>query len=239
MNARLGLGFGLGVVAIIVVATASCTDDESSSRPDAGADATSSPDVGTTNSDASADVIVPSDSGSPPDAKSDAADAEAGPSPTCLTGGNPLPGVTGTGTCTDPFVIDMYSIAEGTIVSYTTAAGAGTAIDNLSGSASCTTMFGGATARDIIFRVWMPNAVVSLDVSVDAVGAADPRIGVFEDFTCQQPINACANVGGAGQCESLFAKKPDVFKSTTAFVVVSEAVSSGQPLTVRVRANAM
>lgn len=90
------------------------------------------------------------------------------------------------------------------------------------------------TARDIVIEVAMPADVTALLVSVDPSAGADAQIAVAEDPSCFQPMNACANEGGTGQCEGLVAPRGgDGFFGTSTYVVVSELVSSGQPLTVR------
>ena len=80
----------------------------------------------------------------------------------------------------------------------------------------------------------MPADVTALLVSVDPIEGADARLAVAEDPSCFQPMNACADEGGANQCEGLVAPRGgDGFFGTSTYVVVSEVVASGQPLTVR------
>lgn len=187
------------------------------------------------STDATADVYNPGDAAadSPLDAPSpDASEAGTDGGLVCLSGGNPINPV-GAGTCQMPYVIDLSQAALGTVVSY--AASGGADLQNFNGP--CKAQFTG-TGRDLVFRVDVPMSAKSLTVGVDAVGMANPRIGVFEDTSCGQPINACSDVGGAGMCEVVTAQKNGAgFFGMAPYVVVSEIMSSNQPLTVRFRAN--
>lgn len=149
----------------------------------------------------------------------------------CFEGGSAAKGVSGSGTCAAPFVIDLSAEAHGTIVSYALDGGADEM--DMGGGGNCFAEPVG-TARDVVVEVMMPADVTALLVSVDPIGGADARIAVAEDPSCFQPMNACADEGGTGQCEGLVAPRGgDGFFGTSTYVVVSEIVASGQPLTVR------
>jgi len=220
---------GLGALfCCLVFAACSETESTPSASPDADADA----DADATASDAGTNADGEADASTQNDA--DASDPDAGSSP-CLSGGTSAT-ATGTGTCADPYVIDISGSALGTVFSHVATGGSDVA--NLSGGPSaCTTIFTG-TARDVIYEVVMPAGVSSLTVSVDAATGVDARIGVHEDPSCAQPINSCANETGVGTCEFVVAPKGGAgFFGTTTFVTVSELVDSGQSMTVRVRAD--
>lgn len=147
----------------------------------------------------------------------------------CFDGGVPAAGVSGAGTCASPYVIDLSAEPHGTIVTHALAGGT----DEMD-------LFGGCdippvgTARDVVYHVLMPADVNELHVSVDATAGADPRIAVAEDPECFQPMNACADDLGPGECEGLVAPRSgEGFFSTTTYVVINEFVDSGAELTVR------
>ena len=96
---------------------------------------------------------------------------------------------------------------------------------------------GAGTARDVVFQLQLPTtSIAGFEVGVDAMGSADPRILVFEDTSCQQPVNACADDGGAGEPECVFADATTgVYFGVAPYVAVSEATASGETLRVRFR----
>ena len=82
------------------------------------------------------------------------------------------------------------------------------------------------TQRDVVFNVMLPPGSMAFDVSVDGVAGSDPHVGVMEDPSCYQPVNACVDDGGDGVCEELNALNPDHFFSNSTYVVVSEPMHS-------------
>lgn len=149
----------------------------------------------------------------------------------CFEGGAPIGAVMGSGTCADPFIIDMTATAHGTVVTHDVAGGGDE--QDMSGGGCDTPPVG--TARDVVFQVDMPNDVARLDVSVDGAPGSDSMIAVAEDPSCNQPMNACIDAGLATQCEGLEAAQGPVFFGNSTFVVVSETIASGATWTVRFR----
>ncbi|MEM6993262.1 MAG: hypothetical protein AAF721_22305 [Myxococcota bacterium] len=147
----------------------------------------------------------------------------------CFEGGTPAPPPTGSGTCADPYVIDLSMEAHGTIVTHDLTGGA----DEMDLGGGCDDPPTG-TARDVVYHVMMPDDVMELQLSVDAADGADPRLAVAEDPSCFQPMNACATVGGVGACEGLVAPRGGAgFFGVSTYAVVSELADSGADLVVR------
>ena len=158
-----------------------------------------------------------------------------GGSPLCFLGGNPVT-PTGNGTCASPYIIDMQGLAMGSVV-YHDAGTAGADETTQIGYGGCqlTTLFDN-TQRDLVYQVLVPSLTNLLDVSVDAQAGADPRVGLFEDVSCGQPVNDCADDGGVGQCDALRGDSMQgEWFGTGPYVIVSELQDSGQPLTIRFR----
>lgn len=202
-----------------------CSSSEPSApeSPEAGSDASS---ADAALDDGGADATT--DANTNADASLDAGDGGA-----CLAEGSAV-APTGSGTCADPYVIDLSTLALGTVVTHTAAGGADAA--NFVEGGACKVSFKN-TARDWVYRVKMPQAVASLDVGARGVGA-DPRVGVAEDPSCGQPLNACADAGGAGVCEVVHApRNGSGFFGTETFVVVAETVSSNQAISVSFQAH--
>lgn len=213
------------LAATLAVAACSSSADPTPSTSDAGADATTS-DSGP--GDAARDAPVDAT----PDAAVDAATDAAPDGGACLTGGAVVT-PTGSGSCADPYVVDISAMALGTVVRVDLA-NAGFEPDF---GGPCRTTFAG-TMRDLVVHVKMPTAVASLAVGAEGPGPTDTVIGVFEDPSCGQPINACASATGAGACEHLVAPRSGAgFFGTSTYVIVSEPVNHGFALTVRLRAD--
>ena len=147
----------------------------------------------------------------------------------CLTGGSAAAGVTGAGTCADPFVVDLSAAALGTVASHlATSFG-----DEAAFTGACAATLG-TTNRDVVYHLKMPAGVSSLEIGVDSPNV---RLGVAEGPSCSQPVNACTDAA-TGSCRTLTAPKgAGGFSGSEAHVVVSEVEGSGQNLTVRFRAD--
>lgn len=219
----------LAVAVAVPCALQACTssDDAAPGGSDGGSDASTSADASPSDGgrqDASTDASTPDADASP----------DGGDGGACLSGGSTA-SVTGSGTCSAPYVVDLSAAALGTVVSYVATGGANESIP-LKG-ASCSVDFT-ATARDVVFHVKMPSGVASLDVAAVPSAGGNTRVAVAEDPSCGQPLNACADNGGTGACDFVNAPKGGFgFFGTETYVVVSEVTSSGQPITVYLRPN--
>lgn len=202
-------------------------DDDATTVTPEGGDASRDGGGGAEDGSATGTDASGVDSAAPADA------SDGGGGGACLGGGTPVT-PTGSGTCAAPYLVDLTGVALGAIVAVTATGGADEASFVKGGA--CGVAFDG-TARDLVFHVKMPSAVVTLDVAAEGANA-DVRLGVAEDPSCGQPLNACANAGGAGACEHVIGPKGGAgFFGNETYVVVSEVTSSGQPLAVRFRAN--
>jgi hypothetical protein len=151
----------------------------------------------------------------------------------CLSGGTPIT-ATGTGACNDQFVIDLSALALGATSSFTATGGSDR--PSFSYGASCKVSWTG-TARDLAFRVKVPMGTVALDVSAIPGSNGNTRVAIAEASSCGQPLNACADNGGVGMCDTVSAPNSIIgFFGAETTVIVSEMVDSGQPITVLFRA---
>jgi hypothetical protein len=196
----------------------------------------SSPPEGDTDTDTDADGDTDADSDADTDADADA-DADADTDVACFEGGTDLGTLTGGGSCNAPLRVDLSAVGIGDVVYATIDPGlGGDEADFGSGIRACGVM-GAGTARDVIFALTLPSSgILGFEVGVDAGASADPRILVFEDTSCQQPVNACADETGPAEAECLFANGgTGVYFGTAPYVAVSEAAASGEALVVRFR----
>jgi hypothetical protein len=155
--------------------------------------------------------------------------APAGPS--CLSGGTALSNLNGSGTCADPFVIDLRSNDVGSVVYHTIGQGVGGDEGGEPASTVCSSV--SATARDVAYHVLVP-AGADFDVSTDSAVASDVLIIQHENDACSGPVNNCANAGGSGTCEVVAATRGNgAFAGNIAGVTVSEVSNSSAALTVR------
>lgn len=138
--------------------------------------------------------------------------------------------VSGSGTCADPWVLDLSAFDPGSVVRHEVGVVVG---DPFGSDEVPSPLYGGncgasaildGTTTDFVWRVVLPEAAQTVEVSVDPVAGADPRVGVFEDASCGQPLNACADDQGEGLCEYVIATKFDEFYGTTPYVIVSEVI---------------
>lgn len=152
------------------------------------------------------------------------------PAGSCLfsaaTVGSPL---SGSGTCSSPWVIDLGPSGIGGELAVQT--GPGGFDENIGFGYGC----GGSTARDLVYHVILPPGAVGMEISTDAAAGADPYIGVAEDPSCYQPTNACGESGGAGEAECVSASNPEVFFGTSTYVYISEVVHTGTDFKVSFR----
>lgn len=155
--------------------------------------------------------------------------------PGCLSGGAVL-SPSGSGSCADPYLLDLSALSTGQVVAVQVAGTVGKDESQFSYPS-----YGGCTpaptttARDVVFALTLPQSGISgVLMSVDGAAGADPIAQVLEDRSCGQPANACANNGPMGQCEFLLAPKGGTgFFGYRPYAVASEVVSSGKALTVR------
>jgi hypothetical protein len=150
------------------------------------------------------------------------------PAPTCFSEVN-FQATTGSGTCADPYIIDLSAFGPFSISSHSAAGGADEA-DMAIGPCGAGPI---GTARDVVYQLILPASGVSLVEATVEAGAGDARVSILEDSSCTQPNNACANAGGAGACEVVSAPRGSL--GTSPRVVVSEVTSSGSPLVMQFR----
>lgn len=212
--------------------TQATTDDPTPATSSTGADTGSTSDTGTTGDAGSSGSEDSSDDGGSSSEGSESSGSTGGVVPdACFDGGDAAPNVTGTGTCADPFVVDLSGQPHGTIYTHETAGGGDEA--DLFGPESCPASPTG-TARDIVYHVMMPKDVTELAISVDGAAGANPRIAVAEDPSCFQPMNACADEETDDTCEGLVAPRSGAgFFGTSTYVVISELADSGASLNTR------
>lgn len=147
--------------------------------------------------------------------------------PSCFMGGSPAEGVTGSGSCDDPFVIDLRNADIGQIVYHATAEGADEGGVPWNDAPQCGVA---ATARDVVYKVLLPPGA-DLEAAVEASPVADPVIFVHEDESCLQPINACADDHAEGGCEMVAATHHNgVIFGQAPYITVSEVEASGTVL---------
>lgn len=156
------------------------------------------------------------------------------PASACPSGGKSV-ALSGKGTCTSPYLVDLTGAKVGDVIylSVPGTAGADEKQFYYTTTSGCTGPK--STARDIIFALTLPSSGVSgVWVSADAAAGADPIATMLEDQSCGQPANACANNNGAGKEECLLAKKGGTgYFGNKPYAVVSEVTHSGRALTVR------
>jgi hypothetical protein len=217
----------VAMIAGMYVSTTAGCDDESD--PPAQTTSTTS---STSSGGAGGSTTTTTPSGQGGDAGSGGATGGggAGGGPLCFTGGTSV-SPTGSGTCADPYFIDMTAVAAGEIRYHDTGA---IGADEADMGGPCGTEFT-STGRDVVYHLDLADTVTGVEISVDAAGGADPRIGVAEDPSCGQPINACADEGGSGSCEYLLGPKDGTGFFGDPYVIISEATGSGTSFTVRFR----
>ncbi len=152
-------------------------------------------------------------------------------SSSCPSGGKKLT-PSGSGTCADPYKVDLSGTKVGDVVYVEVAGTVGADEKQFTKSSNCNPK---TTARDIVFALVLPSSGNSgVWVSADASPGADPIATMLEDTSCGQPANACSDVNGKDKEECLLAKKGGSgYGSNKPYAVVSEVVHSGKALTVR------
>jgi len=145
----------------------------------------------------------------------------------CFAGGSMAP-ASGSGTCGDPYVVDMTGAMAGDVISYAVGGNANDEMGNLS---SVCGIDWSNTVRDIVFLVQNMDATTTgLEISTDTVGGVSPMIAVAEDPNCGQPLNSCADDNGDNMCEALCAPRGGSgFFGTSTFVVISENTTFSEP----------
>jgi hypothetical protein len=147
--------------------------------------------------------------------------------PSCFMGGSPAEGVTGSGSCADPFVIDLRNADIGQIVYHATAEGSDEPGVPWAGEPKCGVA---ATARDVVYKVLLPPGA-DLEAAVEVTPVSDAVLFVHEDSSCQQPINACADDHGVGACEMVAASHDSgAIYGQAPYITVSEVEASGTVL---------
>jgi len=203
-------------------------------RPDSGGGTDTAPgrDSVLAADSSESDTAMP-DAAEPDSAMPDAAEPDASSVLECFANGGSGANLSGAGTCADPKIVDLTTVAVGDEIVHGGADAPNDETDNY----SMDTCAGGATGWDMIYQVTLPAAATHLEVSVDAAAGANPVIGIHEDPSCGQPVNYCADQGGAGECEVVSGGRngPNWFGSPT-YVSVSEVTWSNMPLTIRFRA---
>jgi hypothetical protein len=157
----------------------------------------------------------------------------------CFDGGTAIGATTAAGNCTQPIAINLSGASVGAVSTYTVPGtmGAQSARSWTEGSSCGVTGFDAST-RYVVFSVDVGTAT-ALEVSVDAAAGANPLVGVAEDPSCQQPLNACADDGALGECEFVRAEKGGFgFFGTSTYVIVSDGAASSAEMTVRFRLGA-
>jgi hypothetical protein len=137
--------------------------------------------------------------------------------------------VTGTGSCADPWSIDLKQLAPGDPFYLQRALPTGDQGITLS---ACTD----SDPREGVLSVQLPNSARILDVSVAANGAGgDPTLTILEAPSCGQPQNACGNQGGAEACEYVRASEDLGQFYGSAGVVLSDSADASIVYTISVR----
>ncbi len=214
-----------------------CSGDKDTDDTDTDTDAADTDTDTDTDSDSDADADADSDTDTDTDSDADTDTGDTGPdvdAPGCFGPGAAIPSVPGMGSCAQPFFVDLSSMAPGTEV--TADFGTAGADEADFGGGGCAVVPTG-TARDIVVQVNLPPGATTLEVTVDGAAGSDPWIGVTEDPSCQQPVNGCADDGGAEGCEYVSADNPTVFFGTSTYVIISEVANSGATWIGHFRAN--
>ena len=123
------------------------------------------------------------------------------PSPpsVCFAGGATLINPTGSGTCGDPYVVDLSSESSTSRFFFQVPGSNANAEDDITLGAGGTCLQG--TARDIIFAVSFPAASMVGTVAAEGAGV-DPIVASTVDNVCGDAQLSCNNLTGSAACES-------------------------------------
>lgn len=210
----------LGVV-LSAAAVVGCGDDETTRDGDAGSDAaTTDRMLDAAPSDAAqkppADAAAANDAAHADDAGggddsgiADASVADASStgatldttSIACFLGQTAIsPALTGSGTCADPYVVDLSGLMLGKAVFTGTAAAAS---DETFGDGVCAWGGAGGTIDDIVYKLLLPSSgFTKLQIASDVGNTVDVKLSLLPASSCADAAGACIDDGVAGTCEA-------------------------------------
>jgi hypothetical protein len=145
----------------------------------------------------------------------------------CFMTGNPA-APSGSGSCGDPYVLDLSASQIGTTLTHSGPAGS----DHTFGTAGSSCSW--SSFNRIVYQVLLPAGATGYQVSVDPLSDANPQIAILGDASCMT-ASLCVDDGAATACEVAQAIQTTHFTGTSPYFVVNRAFS--QAITVRVRAN--
>ena len=146
--------------------------------------------------------------------------------PVCLTTQLETP-TRGEGSCDDPFTVDLTGVLVGSTVTVQTGTGGG---DEDLAPSDCSN-----NERDVVFQVLLPpNRGLEASVVHPGAGPA-PHLVLLEEGVCDAFAGACSTADTSDSCDLLRVDREELV-GYVATISVSEAVSTGQDLTLSLRA---